>query len=77
MKAMLACSLAAGVLLGASPVLAQGVYVGPDGVGVDSGLRRHHDYDRHRYDDYQRHHYDEGRSVYRPGPRDDGYDGDR
>ncbi len=78
MKSLLACSLAAGVLLGATPVFAQGVYIGPGGVAVDPGFRHHHDYDRYRQDDYRRRHFDEGRSAYQPYHRDSGYyDGDR
>jgi hypothetical protein len=63
MKSILACSLIAMTIVGATPVLAQGVYVGPNGVGVDVG-RPHRDWDRDHYRQYRD---DEGRSVYRDG----------
>ena len=58
----------------AAPASAQGIYIGPGGVGVDSGLRRHRDdYYRDRDRDYDRGRETyEGRSVYRGG-----YDRDR
>ena len=58
------------VLLGivaVTPAAAQGVYIGPNGVGVDSGIHpRHRDNDRRYYRDR-----DEGRSVYREDRRYD------
>ena len=60
MKSILAGSLIALTAVVATPVLAQGVYVGPGGVGVDIG--RHRDYDRDNYR-YERGY--EGRSAYR------------
>ena len=76
MRNILACSLIAlGMSAIAAPVMAQGVFIGPNGVGVDTGIHRHHDYDR-GYRDHDRGYY-EGRSVYRddyrPRYRDDRY----
>ena len=67
MRNILACSLIAlGMTAVAAPAMAQGVYIGPRGVGVDSGIR-HHGYDRDRgYRDNDRGYF-EGRSAYRDG----------
>lgn len=62
MRSILACSLIAVAICGATPVFAQGLYVGPDGVGIDTG-RHYRDYDRDR--DGYRPYRDEGRSIYR------------
>ena len=69
MRNILACSLIAlGMTAVAAPAMAQGVYIGPGGVGVDTGIR--HGYDRDRgYRDHDRGYY-EGRSVYRDRDRD-------
>ena len=64
MKSILAGSLIAMMVAGATPVLAQGVYLGPNGVGVDIGRHRDRDYDRDSYRDDRGY---EGRSVYRDG----------
>ena len=64
MKSILAGSLIAMAVAGSTPVLAQGVYLGPNGVGVDIGGRHHRDYDRDGYR-YDRGY--EGRSAYRDG----------
>ena len=70
-KTMAYTLIALGTVL-ATPVVAQGVYVGPNGVGADTGFRHHHDYDRDR--DYGRRDRDgnyEGRSAYRPRYHDE------
>ena len=57
-----------------APASAQGIYIGPGGVGVDTGIHRHRDdYYRDRDRDYGRDRETyEGRSVYH-----DGYDRNR
>ncbi len=70
MKLLLASTVLATGLISAVPTMAQGVYIGPNGVGVDTGLGyRHRDYDRDSYRDYGRYgrgdRYYEGRSVSR------------
>ena len=61
-------------LLVAAPAFAQGVYIGPGGIGVDTGIHRYRDdYYRGRDREYDRDRGPyEGRSVYR-----DGYGHDR
>ncbi len=59
----------------ALPVFAQGLYIGPGGVGVDSGIHRGYDRDRDAYrgrDEYRGRRTYEGRSAYDRdnGPRD-------
>ena len=74
MKKIVTISALAAGLFSVTPVFAQGVYLGPGGVGVDVGPRYHRDYDRR--DDYRRYNEDEGRSVYRYHDRRDRYDDD-
>ena len=76
MKTLIAGTLLLAGIAVAAPAVAQGIYVGPGGVGVDTGLgygRR--GYDRDYRDDGYRHQRDtyEGRSAY----RGDRYDGGR
>ncbi len=68
MRKLMTVSLIALVTMAAAPAMAQGIYVGPGGVGVDTGIRHHHDDgDRgDRYNDRDRG-SNEGRSVYRDG----------
>ena len=59
-----AFSLLAMSALIATPLAAQGIYVGPGGVGVDPGIRLHRDRDRDRDYRYRdREGYYEGRSI--------------
>ena len=78
MRKTLAYSLIALGTLVATPtltltsVMAQGIYIGPNGVGVDPGIRHHRDDDRDG--NYRRHDRDEsyeGRSAYRPRYHED------
>lgn len=76
MKKTFAFSMIALGALVATPVMAQGVYVGPGGVGVDTGLRHHRYYDSDRDYGYRDRGAFEGRSAYRDGyrRRSDRYD---
>lgn len=79
MKIVLASAALVTGLLGAAPSFAQGVYIGPNGVGVDSGFGyRHRDCDRDGYRDDRRHDrrdgYYEGRSVSRSYRHRNDYD---
>jgi hypothetical protein len=64
MNKLIACSLLALGVASVTPALAQGVYVGPNGVGVDTGVRHYRDYDGDRGDRYRDGGYYEGRSSY-------------
>lgn len=70
MKLLLAGLLTASTLAVAAPAMAQGVYIGPNGVGVGIGHRHYDDYDRDRGDYYGRRHFYEGRSAYDGRDRD-------
>ena len=69
MKSLVAGTVLIAGLAVAVPAMAQGVYIGPGGVGVDSGYghrysRYDDDYGRRGYrDGYERRGYYEGRSV--------------
>ncbi len=70
MRSILAATILGAATLVAVPAFAQGVYVGPGGVGVDTGIGRGYDrgdydrgYDRRR-DEYRRDRRYEGRSAY-------------
>ena len=70
MKSLVAGTMLVAGLVVAAPAFSQGIYVGPGGVGVDSGFgygRGHRDVyrDRGYRDDYGRRGYYEGRSVSR------------
>lgn len=54
--------------LGTTPILAQGLYIGPGGVGVDSGRRYRDDDDYDRYRS-RRHYRDSDDEDYRPRRR--------
>ena len=71
MKYVLTAAVIGMGVIAAAPASAQGVYIGPGGVGVDTGVRRHDEYrrDRYRDEDYGERRFDEGRSVYRDGER--------
>ena len=61
MKIVLASAMLAGGLVGVVPASAQGVYIGPNGVGVDSGFGYgHRGYYRDRYRDDRRYDRDDG-----------------
>ena len=79
MRNIAACSLIAlGMVAVTAPAMAQGVYVGPGGIGVDSGIRHGYDrgYDRDREYRHDRD-FREGRSVYRDSYRPRYRDDDR
>lgn len=73
MKTVLTASIIGLGLLSAAPVMAQGVYVGPGGVGVDTGIHPYRGYDRDWA--WRNHHRDyyEGRSAYEYRDRRDRY----
>ncbi len=62
MRSLLAATLIGTATLVAAPAFAQSVYIGPGGVGVDSGLGRGYGYG---HDDYRDRGYDRGRDEYR------------
>ena len=64
MRKIMICTMLALGVTAVTPALAQSVYVGPNGVGVDTGIRHHRDYERDRYDRYHDRDSYEGRSVY-------------
>jgi hypothetical protein len=71
MTKFLYCAVIAASLGAITPVAAQGVYIGPNGVGVDTGVRPYRDHDRDYYRDRDRD-VREGRSAYER--RDHRYD---
>ena len=75
MKNVLTAALIGSSMMIAAPAFAQGVYVGPGGVGFDSGIHRDRDYYRDRdRDHYRGERSYEGRSVFRDGDRRDNRD---
>ena len=65
MKTVLTASLIGASLLIAAPAVAQSLYAGPGGVGLNTGVGPRQDYDRGRDRDiYRENRVYEGRSAY-------------
>ena len=69
MRSIIAATLIGTATLVAAPAFAQGVYIGPGGVGIDSGVRHGYGYGQRDYGDRG---YERGRDTYR---RDRFYEG--
>ena len=77
MRSILIATFVGAATLAAVPAFAQGVYIGPGGVGIDSGIGHRYDRDDYRdrgyyrdRDAYRRDRFYEGRSAYeRDGDR--------